>query len=50
MTDELAGRLGDDEMCLLITLLARYFNHDLDQFDDWRLSTRTAAVDRDERP
>jgi hypothetical protein len=37
MMDELAGRLGDDEMCLLITLLARYCNHDLDQFDDWRL-------------
>jgi hypothetical protein len=37
--DEDAGpRLSDDELRELIGLLARYCNHDLDQFDDWRLA------------
>jgi hypothetical protein len=38
MTDELAEPLSDDELRQLIRLLARYCNHDLDQFDDWRLT------------
>ena len=38
MDDEVGLRLTDDEMRDLIRLLARYCNHDLDQFDDWRLS------------
>ena len=33
-----AGRLSDDELRQLIRLLVRYCNHDLDQFDDWRLA------------
>jgi hypothetical protein len=37
MEDE-AGRPSDDELRQLIRLLVRYCNHDLDQFDDWRLA------------
>jgi hypothetical protein len=38
MTDEIAERLSDDELRHLIRLLVRYCQHDLDQFDDWRLT------------
>ena len=38
MTNELADRLTDDELRQLIRLLVRYCQHDLDQFDDWKLT------------
>lgn len=38
MTDEIGPRFTDEEVRTLIELLARYCNHDLDQWDNWRLS------------
>lgn len=38
VTDEIGTQLSDDELRTLIRLLARYCNHDLDQWDNWRLT------------
>lgn len=38
MTDEIGPRLTDEEARTLIELLARYCDHDLDQWDNWRLA------------
>lgn len=38
------GRLTDAELRELVRLLARYANHDLDQWENWRVETRHGPV------
>jgi hypothetical protein len=38
VTDEVGAQLSDEELRTLIRLLVRHCNHDLDQWNNWRLT------------
>ncbi|GAA0813732.1 hypothetical protein [Spirilliplanes yamanashiensis] len=44
MTDQPGAALTDGDLRDLTRLLARYVEHDLDQFEDWQLQTTHGPV------